>query len=267
MKTYDDFIEINQSSWNQRTQEHFESDFYNVKSFLEGKSSLNSLEIGLLGDVKDKKILHLQCHFGMDTISLARMGAKVTGVDLSDKSIEKAKYLADVTNCEADFICCNIFDLPNHLKTTFDIVFTSYGVINWYPDLNKWGEIVNHYLNEYGKFVMVEFHPVLWMFDTNFEKIESAYSRNDPFITISETYTNSNKKGSYKEITWNHGLSKIFQGLLCNDLQITNFEEYDYSPFNLFGNMTEENGKFRVANMEHLLPILFSIEAKKNNYR
>ena len=203
----------------------------------------------------------------MDTISLARMGVKVTGVDLSDKSIEKAKYLADVTNCEADFICCNIFDLPNHLKTTFDIVFTSYGVINWYPDLNKWGEIVNHYLNEYGKFVMVEFHLVLWMFDTNFEKIESAYSRNDPFITISETYTNSNKKGSYKEITWNHGLSKIFQGLLCNDLQITNFEEYDYSPFNLFGNMTEENGKFRVANMEHLLPILFSIEAKKNNYR
>ena len=161
----------------------------------------------------------------------------------------------------------SLFDLPNHLKTTFDIVFTSYGVINWYPDLNKWGEIVNHYLNEYGKFVMVEFHLVLWMFDTNFEKIESAYSRNDPFITISETYTNSNKKGSYKEITWNHGLSKIFQGLLCNDLQITNFEEYDYSPFNLFGNMTEENGKFRVANMEHLLPILFSIEAKKNNYR
>lgn len=267
MKTYNNFIETNQNSWNQRTQEHFESDFYNVKSFLKGESSLNQLEIDLLGDVKGKKILHLQCHFGMDTISLARIGAKVTGVDLSDKSIEKAKYLADATNCEADFICCNIFDLPNHLNDVFDIVFTSYGVINWYPDLNKWGKIVNQYLKKDGKFVMVEFHPVLWMFDTNFEKIESAYSRDEPFMTVSETYTNSNEKGSYKEVTWNHGLSKIFQGLLFNGLQITDFEEYDYSPVNLFGNMTEKNGKFRIAKMEHLLSILFSVEAKKNNYR
>jgi hypothetical protein len=113
---------------------------------------------------------------------------------------------------------------------------------------------------------MVEFHPILWMFDTKFKKIESAYSSKEPFITSSETYTNhSDKTQQYEEITWNHGLSTVFKGLLNNNLQILNFDEYDYSPCNLFGNMKEENGKFRISEMEHMLPILFSIIAKKNS--
>lgn len=265
MKSTNNFIDINQDSWNKKTQEHFESDFYDVESFLEGKNSLNQIEISLLGNIQDKKILHLQCHFGMDSISLSKMGAKVTGVDLSSKAIEKAKYLAQETNSNTEFICCDIFDLPNHLNETFDIVFTSYGVVNWHPDLYKWGKLINRYLNRNGKFIMVEFHPVLWMFDTKFEKIESAYSRQEPYITISETYTNSTNNNEYKEVTWNHGLSKVFQGLLRNNLQIIDFEEYDYSPFNLFGNMSEDNGKFRVVNMKYLLPMLFSIVAVKNN--
>jgi 2-polyprenyl-3-methyl-5-hydroxy-6-metoxy-1,4-benzoquinol methylase len=266
MSVNNNFIETNQKSWNQRTQEHFESDFYDVNSFLQGKSSLNQIEIELLGDIKNKKILHLQCHFGMDSISLSRMGAKVTGIDLADEAINKAKYLAEITKSNTEFICCNIFDLPDHLNDTFDIVFTSYGVISWYPDLNQWGEIINQYLKPNGKFIMVEFHPILWMFDTKFKKIESAYSSKEPFITSSETYTNhSDKTQQYEEITWNHGLSTVFKGLLNNNLQILNFDEYDYSPCNLFGNMKEENGKFRISEMEHMLPILFSIIAKKNS--
>lgn len=267
MTLTNNFIETNQDSWNQRTQEHFESDFYDVNSFLKGKTSLNQIEIDLLGNIKGKKILHLQCHFGMDSISLSRMGAKVTGVDFSNEAITKAKFLAKETNNDTEFVCCNIFDLPNHLNETFDIVFTSYGVINWYPDLEKWGKLISDYLTPNGQFVIVEFHPILWMFDTKFEKIESPYSRNEPFITVSETYTNSSNKGEYKEITWNHGLSKVFQGLLRNNLQVIDFEEYDYSPVNLFGNMIEENGKFRILSKEYLLPILFSIVAKKSNYR
>lgn len=261
--SYNNFIETNKTSWNQRTQEHFDSDFYDVKSFLRGKTSLNRIEINLLGNITEKRILHLQCHFGMDSISLSRMGASVVGVDLSDEAIEKARYLAKETNTDTQFICCNIFDLPNHLSEEFDIIFMSYGVISWYPDLNKWGELISRYLKPNGKFVMVEFHPVLWMLDTQFKKIAYPYSREEPFVETSETYTDTSEKSRYQEVTWNHGLSKVFQGLLNNHLQITHFEEYDYSPYNLFSDMTEENGKFRVAGMERLIPILFSIIANK----
>ena len=146
-------------------------EFYDLDNFVKGKTSLNSIELDLLGDVKGKTILHLQCHFGQDTISLSRLGAEVTGIDLSDKAIQSAQQIAKDTHSNANFICCDIYDLPNHLDKQFDIVFTSYGTIGWLPDLDKWANIVSHYLKPNGQFVFVEFHPVVWMFDDNFEKI------------------------------------------------------------------------------------------------
>ena len=112
--------------------------------------------------------MHLQCLFGQDSISLSRLGADVTGVDLSDKAIESAKKIAEDTHSDARFICCDIYDLPNQLDEKFDIVFTSYGTIGWLPDLDKWAKIVSWFLKPNGQFVFVEFHPVVWMFDDNF---------------------------------------------------------------------------------------------------
>lgn len=256
------FIETNRANWNQKTEEHFHSQLYDVKGFLEGESPLNAIELEHLGDIKGKKILHLQCHFGMDSIALSQMGAVVTGVDFSNEAIKQARLLADKSGTDTKFVCCNIFDLPDYLDDSFDIVFTSYGVINWYPNLKEWGSIISRYLKPDGKFVMVEFHPILWMFDTKFEKIESAYSREEPYISSSETYTNETGK-QYTEVTWNHSLSKVFQGLLQNDLRIVDFREYDYSPVNLFGNMKEDNGKYRLKNKEGMIPILFSVVAQR----
>src|SRR5262245_54235860 len=112
MSTDLNYIELNRKAWNIKTDIHVQSDFYDVKGFLEGKTSLNDIELSLLGSVKDKSILHLQCHFGQDTISLARLGAKVTGVDLSDNAIREARALAAKTGVDASFICCNLYDLP-----------------------------------------------------------------------------------------------------------------------------------------------------------
>ena len=131
------YIEKNKAAWNSRTDHHFNSSFYDVENFLKGKNSLNDIELKLLKDVIGKNILHLQCHFGQDTISLARMGANVTGVDLSDNAINKAIQLANSAKVNATFICCDIYDLPKHLDKKFDIVFTSYGTIGWFPDLSK----------------------------------------------------------------------------------------------------------------------------------
>lgn len=264
MKADYNFIESNKSSWNQRTQEHYDSDFYDVKGFVEGKSSLNPIELGLLGNIRGKKILHLQCHFGLNSISLSRMGGEVTGIDLSDEAIRKARQLAKDSGTDTRFVCCNIFDLPDYLDETFDIVFTSYGVINWFPNLDEWGRIVSRYLKPDGKFVMVEFHPVLWMFDTKFERVESAYSREEPYISTSQTYTNASEAGKeYVEVTWNHGLSKVLQGLLHANLRIVDFQEYDYSPFNLFGNMEEDRGMYYLKDRKGMIPILFSVVAER----
>ena len=153
MNKEDNYIEINRESWNNKTETHLKSEFYDLDNFIKGKTSLNSIELDLLGDVKGKTILHLQCHFGQDSISLSRLGAEVTGIDLSDKAIQSAKQIAKDTNSKANFICCNIYDLPNHLDKQFDIVYTSYGTIGWLPDLDKWARIVSQYVKPNGQFV------------------------------------------------------------------------------------------------------------------
>ena len=113
MNSERNYIEINRQSWNNRTDTHLKSEFYDLDGFLNGRTSLNEIELDLLGDIKGKTILHLQCHFGQDSISLSRLGAEVTGVDLSDKAIESAKQIAKDTNSNAKFISCDIYDLPN----------------------------------------------------------------------------------------------------------------------------------------------------------
>src|SRR5690606_20908951 len=107
METAENYIEVNRESWNNRVGPHVDSEFYNLKGFLSGETSLKSIELGLLAEVKGKSILHLQCHFGQDTLSLGRMGAEVTGVDLSDVAIAKAKELSKQINVPAEFICCD----------------------------------------------------------------------------------------------------------------------------------------------------------------
>eukprot|EP00039_Didymoeca_costata_P025327 m.12982 g.12982 ORF g.12982 m.12982 type:complete len:174 (+) comp4764_c0_seq1:103-624(+) len=137
------YLELNKDHWDKRVEPHVKSSFYDVKGFLAGESSLQEPELALLGDIKGKRILHLQCHFGMDTISLARCGAeKVVGVDFSSKAISQAKKLADtlkIDTNEVDFVECDIYSLPENLNNEekFDIVFTSYGTIGWLPDMVK----------------------------------------------------------------------------------------------------------------------------------
>jgi 2-polyprenyl-3-methyl-5-hydroxy-6-metoxy-1,4-benzoquinol methylase len=107
MKNTDNYIELNKQTWNNKTDVHITSEFYDNESFLKGKSTLNDIELQLLCDVSGKKILHLQCHFGQDTLSLTRLGATVTGLDLSDKAIEKATEMATKLKLDANFVCCN----------------------------------------------------------------------------------------------------------------------------------------------------------------
>lgn len=258
------YIEINRQSWNSRTEAHLNSEFYDMPAFLAGKSSLNDIELGLLGDLKGKTILHLQCHFGQDSISLARLGAKVTGVDLSDKAIETAQKLAKDLAVDASFICCNIYDLPQHLDQKFDIVFSSYGTISWLPDLNKWGELIASFLKPGGKFVFAEFHPVVWMFDDDFETVGYNYFNEKALIeNESGTYADRDAAIQLQSINWNHSLSDVINGLIKNGLRINSLDEFDYSPYNCFRKTIEfEPGKYRIEHLGNRIPMVYAIEAR-----
>lgn len=260
------YIEVNRKSWNERVAVHLKSDFYDLANFKQGKSSLNQIELELLGDISGKRILHLQCHFGQDTISLQRMGAHVTGVDLSDEAIEAARNLATETNAGATFICCDIYNLPNHLSESFDIIFTSYGTIGWLPDLDKWAQLIDRYLKPGGKFVFAEFHPVVWMFDDNFEKVGYNYFKSDVIIeTNAGTYADKDASITPTSVTWNHSLSEVFTSLMKVNLKIEAFQEYDYSPYNCFAHTEEfEKGKFRIQHIGNNIPMVYSLVCEKN---
>jgi 2-polyprenyl-3-methyl-5-hydroxy-6-metoxy-1,4-benzoquinol methylase len=265
MEAEQNYIAINRQSWNNRTDAHVNSAFYDVPAFKLGKSSLNEIELRLLGDVKGKRILHLQCHFGQDSISLSRLGAEVTGVDFSDKAIEMARQLAAETSTNTQFACCDIYDLPAQLHEQFDIVFTSYGTIGWLPDLNKWASIVSHYLKPGGSFVFAEFHPVVWMFDDNFESMSYTYSNTGAIIeTESGTYADKDAPITQQYVMWNHGLGEVINNLVNNGLVICSLDEYDYSPYNCFGNTIEfEPKKFRIKHLGNKIPMVYSILARK----
>jgi SAM-dependent methyltransferase len=259
------YIEINRKAWNNRTDTHLNSEFYNQKGFLNGDTSLNEIELNLLGIIKGKSILHLQCHFGQDTFSLERLGATVTGIDLSDKAIDSAKQIAKEIHSNANFICCDIYDLPNHLEKTFDMVFTSYGTIGWLPDLNKWAGIVSKFLKPKGQFIFVEFHPVVWMFNYNFEKIGYRYFNSGPIVeTNSGTYADKAADLTISDISWNHSIGEVVNSLIYNGLEINSLEEYDYSPYNCFNKTVEfEPRKFRIAHLDNKIPMVYSITAVK----
>ena len=264
-----DYININKETWNNKVDVHIDSDFYDMKSFLNGKSTLNSIELELLGDIKGKKILHLQCHFGQDTMTLSRMGAKAIGVDLSDKAIERAIEINKKLNLDATFVCCDIYDAPNHLNEKFDIVFTSYGTIGWFPNLDQWAKVVSHFLKPGGKFVMADFHPVVWMFDNDFKEIFYNYFNTEEIIEDeSGTYADRKAEISVQTVTWNHPTSELLNALITNGLELNCYNEFDYSPYNCF-NQTEEfdsegsEKKFRIKHLENKIPMVYSLSATK----
>ena len=260
-----DYININKQSWNAKTDVHIASDFYDMEGFLAGKSTLNAIELELLGDVKGKRILHLQCHFGQDSMTLARMGSSVVGVDLSDKAVERATEFAQKLALDATFICCDIYDAPQYINEKFDIVFTSYGTIGWFPDLEKWAKVVAHFLKPKGHFVMADFHPMVWMYDNDFKEIFYSYFNVAPIVEEeSGTYAETGADLQSKTVGWNHPISEILNSLLQSGLALKLFNEYDYSPYNCF-NQTEEfePNKFRIQSFGNKIPMVYSILATK----
>ena len=259
-----DYIKVNKELWNGKTPHHVKSSFYNMAPFLAGATSLNDIELGLLGDVKGKTILHLQCHFGKDSLSLARMGAKVTGIDFSEEAIAKARELNTELGLDAEFICSDVYSLGDVLTRQFDIIYTSYGVICWLPDMGKWAGIVRQFLKPGGHFVFVEFHPAVWMFDDEYKFVKYGYFNGGPIIeTPAGTYADFNASIQLQEITWNHHLGEVLGALLDQQLQLLSFTEYDSSPYPCFPEITEcAPGRYQIKGLEGKIPMVYALKMR-----
>lgn len=258
----------NRTSWNERTPIHISSAMYDVPGFLTGKSSLKAPEMELLGEVIGKEVLHPQCHFGLDTLSLARMGAHVTGLDFSDEAIRQAERLAEQCGLEARFVCSDVYDMGTWIEPeSKDLVFVTYGAICWLPDLHIWAKLLSRTLKPGGRLLLVEFHPVLYIFDFTTRNPDYPYFPHSAPITEEQKGTYADKEAAIKNVDhfWTHPFSEVLDALLEAGLQLTHFREWDYSPWDCFDNMREvAPGQFRFEVGSHPLPHLFGLVATKN---
>ena len=258
-------FQINKQTWDKKVDVHAKSKFYDLQAFKEGKSSLNSYEIEALGNVAGKSLLHLQCHFGQDTLSWSRLGANCTGVDISENAIRLAKQLSNELNEKATFVCCNVLDTSKFISETFDIVFTSYGVIGWLPDLKPWAKMISERLKPGGVFYMVEFHPIAWMFDylKNPPELTYAYHQKEAiYEEYQGTYADTDSTIVSKEYGWNHSLGEVVTSLCDAGLQIEFLKEHDSSPYDIFPNLKQNsNAMFEMTSK--LYPLVFEIKATK----
>ena len=266
----DRYVDANRRHWNELTPIHRESEFYDVPGFKAGKSTLHSVELEDLVDVSGKSLLHLQCHFGLDTMSWARLGARVTGVDFSDKSIELACSLAEELGSQARFILSDIYGLTGLLDERFDIVFTSYGVLTWLPDLGRWGQLISHFLKPGGTFYMVEFHPFSEVFDdecagANLRLRYPYFHTREPMRFETERdYADADAEVSTPEYAWAHSMGDIVNSIVSAGLRIEFLHEFPFTAYRALPMMDRgEDGWWRLKAGSGSVPLMFSLKATK----
>ena len=265
-----DYIEVNRLHWDEAVPVHLASGFYEVDSFRAGKTTLRPLERGEVGDVRGKTLLHLQCHFGLDTLSWAREGAVVTGVDFSGAAIEQARALASEAAISARFLQSELYALPDVLHETFDVVFTSYGVLGWLDDVARWARVAAHFVKPGGVFYIAELHPIAQTLDdtpgTTEPRLRYPYFEGPAIVTTEDgTYADRNARLAHST-TYNfqHGLGEIVTSLIEAGLRLEFLHEHPFTVCDIAGlTQKSDDGHYRLTQGEGTLPLLFSLRATK----
>lgn len=253
--------EKNRSAWNDMVEVHYNHPDYKLKEFKEGWNSLKAIEKDEVGDVDGKDILHLMCQFGMDTLSWARYGANVTGVDISDKSIEYADKLKDESGInDAYFLRSDVLDLIGKLDKKYDIIFQSHGTHCWLSDLKKWAEVIAHYLKPGGFFYIVDAHPITVLWETEhmsyLDKKPERYS-GEPDYCDREFIIDKER------VEWQHPLSEIINSLIKAGLTIEFLNEFDKGYYAVEEDWYQVGDYWYPPEGAPRYPLLFSLKATK----
>lgn len=263
----------NRRLWEAWTAVHAAGDFYDLAGFREGGVRLRDAEIAAVGDVRGRTLLHLQCHFGIDTLSWARLGARVTGVDFSPAALRLAREIAtDIGIEDARFVESNIYELPEHLDGVFDVVYTSRGVLGWLPDIRGWARVVAQFLAPGGTFFITEIHPIANVFENEGvspRELRLTYpywEHSDPLVfDVKGSYADPEADvGEQKEHGWDHGLGEILTALIDAGLRIESLEEHPYLAWAAdFLVEREAGGPYVLPPGPGELPLMFSLRATK----
>jgi SAM-dependent methyltransferase len=263
-----EFIAQNRANWNARTALHRRSAFYDVPGFIAGTSGgLPAQDIQEVGPVVGKSLLHLQCHFGMDSISWAKRGARVTGVDLSEEAIRLARELASQMQVEADFICADVYALPAELATDFDVIYTTRGVLCWLPDLRQWAKAIAAHLAPGGILYLADSHPLLDLLAESGPELDEQGQyfhhpepvRVEHFGSYAEEDPDFSEPVSYQ---WHHHLGEIITALAEAGLVIKHLHEFPFTFFPALPHMVRsEDGNWHLG--QDRLPLSFSLLAER----
>jgi SAM-dependent methyltransferase len=273
-----DYQEVNRASWDERVPAHVTSPGYSVDKFLADPAFLSDVvryDVPLLGDVAGLRGVHLQCHIGTDTVSLARLGASMTGLDFSAPAIDAARSLALATGADATFVQAEVYDAPDVLAAgAFDLVYTGIGAICWLPDIRRWAAVVAALLRPGGRLFIREGHPMLWTIDDQ--------RAGDDLLVVKYPYFETadplvfEDSGTYVETeavfennvthSWNHGLGEIITALIGAGLAIAGLTEHDSVPWEaLPGRMSpaDDPHEWRLTDNPARLPHSYTLQALK----
>jgi SAM-dependent methyltransferase len=270
----DEFLEANRELWDAWTGINAASEFYDVGSFKTGQDGIRlaDYERAEIGPIEGRTLLHLQCHFGLDTLSWARLGARVTGADFSPAGIAAARALADELAIPATFIESNIYQLPEVLDGEFDVVYTSRGVLGWLPDIAGWARVAARYVRPGGFLYVTEIHPVAQVFESEGVKpgeLKLAYPYWSHRAPISFAV-----KGSYADPSapteglvehgWDHSLGEIVSSVIEAGLRLEFLHEFDFVEWPVEFLVRSEDGRYRLpAGSKGELPLFFSLKASR----
>jgi SAM-dependent methyltransferase len=263
----------NLETWEAWTKIHVDSKFYDVGSFVDGSNPirLRDYELADVGDVSGKTLLHTQCHFGLDTLSWARVGALATGIDFSPSAVAAARALAEqIGDTTTRFVQSDVYSLPANLEGQFDVVYTSRGVLGWLPDISRWASVAAHFVRPGGFLYVAEAHPVSLVFDDEAPPPELRLRY--PYWEHTEPLT-FEVKGSYAdrgaptprltEHGWDHSLGEIVTAVADAGLRIDFVHEFDFAEWDLGYTVEAEDGKWRIPGPQGCLPLFFTLKATK----
>lgn len=259
--------ELNRAMWDERVPLHLNSKLYDLPKFKVGALSLRAHEIADLGEVAGKELIHLQCHFGKDTLSWARLGARATGLDFSEPAVRAAVQLAREIGVDARFVASDVYDAPAALEhRKFDIVYTGVGALCWLPDIERWAKVVFDLLRPGGQLYLFEFHPFKWIFDPDAEGLEIR----DDYFTPAEgaredgvTYADATAPAApTPTIQWNHPLGEVVTALAAAGMRIQSLRELDGDVLRQWPMMVKgEDGLYHMPQGMRSLPLMYVLRA------
>jgi SAM-dependent methyltransferase len=261
-------LDANRENWNDRVAIHAQSRFYDVEGWLRDAPEPPAREGEAIGDVTGKTLLQLQCHFGMDTLRWARVGATITGLDFSPAAIAEATSLASRAGLSdrASFVCANVYDAPRALSgQQFDVVYVSLGSLEWLPGVATWGAVVADLLLPGGRFYLHDVHPISSCFDDDGERVIYGYFEepDHPFVDdYSYSYTDGGEVASTRTYEWNHAVSEVLTALTSRGLVVDTFVEHDWTLFKQFPWLTENaEGQYVSLEGRPRIPLSYTIVA------